>query len=117
MDNNFLIDYVPGYQSSLFVASGGSGHGFKFLPVLGKVSQISVTSLTPLISSTWLINSRGYQTNLPIFGNGVQFSRANMPMGSMKGNTPVEIWQVLKWQRNQIGFGPISGKKLDCDLA
>ncbi|ORY24761.1 FAD dependent oxidoreductase [Naematelia encephala] len=36
LDNSFIIDYVPGYSDSLFVASGGSGHGFKFLPVLGK---------------------------------------------------------------------------------
>ncbi|RSH95300.1 hypothetical protein EHS25_000387 [Saitozyma podzolica] len=36
LDNSFVIDYVPGYGKSLFVASGGSGHGFKFLPVLGK---------------------------------------------------------------------------------
>ncbi|WVQ84745.1 hypothetical protein IAT38_006902 [Cryptococcus sp. DSM 104549] len=36
LDNSFVIDYVPGYGDSLFVASGGSGHGFKFLPVLGK---------------------------------------------------------------------------------
>ncbi|KAF2097483.1 FAD dependent oxidoreductase, partial [Rhizodiscina lignyota] len=32
---DFLIDYHPRYQKSLFVATGGSGHGFKFLPVLG----------------------------------------------------------------------------------
>lgn len=37
IDNSFVIDYVPGYSDSLFVASGGSGHGFKFLPVLGVV--------------------------------------------------------------------------------
>ncbi|WRT66060.1 uncharacterized protein IL334_003012 [Kwoniella shivajii] len=36
IDNSFVIDYVPDYNDSLFVASGGSGHGFKFLPVLGK---------------------------------------------------------------------------------
>lgn len=35
-DNSFIIDYVPGYSNTLFVASGGSGHGFKFLPVLGE---------------------------------------------------------------------------------
>jgi sarcosine oxidase/L-pipecolate oxidase len=34
VDNNFVIDYVPG-KRGLMVASGGSGHGFKFLPVLG----------------------------------------------------------------------------------
>lgn len=31
---NFLIDYHPDYEG-LFFATGGSGHGFKFLPVLG----------------------------------------------------------------------------------
>ncbi|KAK3651112.1 hypothetical protein LTR56_005876 [Elasticomyces elasticus] len=34
-NNSFLIDYVPGTEN-LMVASGGSGHGFKFLPVLGQ---------------------------------------------------------------------------------
>ena len=38
LDNSFVIDYVPGYADTVFVASGGSGHGFKFLPVLGHVS-------------------------------------------------------------------------------
>ena len=33
---DFLVDYVPRYGKSLMVATGGSGHGFKFLPVLGQ---------------------------------------------------------------------------------
>ncbi|KAL2046314.1 hypothetical protein N7G274_001761 [Stereocaulon virgatum] len=32
---DFLIDYHPGYEGC-FLATGGSGHGFKFLPVLGE---------------------------------------------------------------------------------
>ena len=32
---DFLIDYHPSY-SGLFLATGGSGHGFKFLPVIGE---------------------------------------------------------------------------------
>ncbi|KAL7421622.1 hypothetical protein Q5752_003391 [Cryptotrichosporon argae] len=36
IDNHFVADYVPGYNETLFVGSGGSGHGFKFLPVLGE---------------------------------------------------------------------------------
>ncbi|KAK9460108.1 FAD dependent oxidoreductase [Lipomyces oligophaga] len=32
---DFLFDYPPGYEN-LFIATGGSGHGFKFLPVVGK---------------------------------------------------------------------------------
>ncbi|KAF2213311.1 hypothetical protein CERZMDRAFT_111617 [Cercospora zeae-maydis SCOH1-5] len=35
VDNSFLIDHVPNVEG-LVVASGGSGHGFKFLPVLGE---------------------------------------------------------------------------------
>lgn len=35
INNSFLIDYVPEMEG-LVVASGGSGHGFKFLPVLGQ---------------------------------------------------------------------------------
>lgn len=34
-DNHFLIDRVPGVQG-LMVATGGSGHGFKYLPNLGE---------------------------------------------------------------------------------
>lgn len=33
-DNHFVIDFVPRVQG-LMVATGGSGHGFKFLPTLG----------------------------------------------------------------------------------
>jgi len=32
---DFLIDYHPSYRG-LFLATGGSGHGFKFLPVIGE---------------------------------------------------------------------------------
>ncbi|KAJ6011771.1 hypothetical protein N7499_013256 [Penicillium canescens] len=37
LDNSFVIDHVPTYaENSVFVCTGGSGHGAKFLPVLGK---------------------------------------------------------------------------------
>jgi Glycine/D-amino acid oxidases (deaminating) len=35
IDNSFVVAEVPG-QPGLVVCSGGSGHGFKFLPVLGR---------------------------------------------------------------------------------
>jgi len=34
-DGNFLVDYHPHWRG-LFVATGGSGHAYKFLPVLGE---------------------------------------------------------------------------------
>ncbi|KAK4541647.1 hypothetical protein LTR36_007791 [Oleoguttula mirabilis] len=39
VNNSFLIDYVPGTEG-LVVASGGSGHGFKFLPVREHVVDV-----------------------------------------------------------------------------
>jgi sarcosine oxidase/L-pipecolate oxidase len=35
IDNSFVVDFVPG-RPGVAICSGGSGHGFKFLPVLGR---------------------------------------------------------------------------------
>jgi sarcosine oxidase/L-pipecolate oxidase len=35
-DGDFIIARVAGYED-IIVATGGSGHGFKFAPVIGKV--------------------------------------------------------------------------------
>ena len=35
-DGNFYIDHVPG-RAGLMVATGGSGHAFKFAPALGRL--------------------------------------------------------------------------------
>ncbi|KAF7596106.1 hypothetical protein BBP40_003368 [Aspergillus hancockii] len=35
-DNNWVIDRVPG-KNGVLIATGGSGHAFKFLPVLGQL--------------------------------------------------------------------------------
>ena len=46
-DGDFLIDYHPNYKRSLFIATGGSGHGFKFLPVIGDKIVDSMQDNTP----------------------------------------------------------------------
>lgn len=33
---DFIVDYHPSYSKTLFVASGGCDHAFKFLPVIGE---------------------------------------------------------------------------------
>lgn len=35
IDNSFVITYLPS-RPNVFICSGGSGHGFKFLPILGR---------------------------------------------------------------------------------
>ncbi|CAP98823.1 Pc22g15350 [Penicillium rubens Wisconsin 54-1255] len=53
IDNEFLIDYVPGYSDSLFICTGGSGHGFKFLPVLGKYVKNQLERVPDRFTPIW----------------------------------------------------------------
>jgi sarcosine oxidase len=36
-DTNFIIDHLPGYDHSVVIACGFSGHGFKFVSVVGEI--------------------------------------------------------------------------------
>lgn len=36
-DENFILDFVPGYEKDVVCASGFSGHGFKFASVVGEI--------------------------------------------------------------------------------
>ena len=45
-DEHFIIDYVPNSKRCLF-AAGFSGHGFKFMPVIGQaLSDLAVDNKT-----------------------------------------------------------------------
>src|SRR5271154_4415679 len=52
-DGNFLIDYHPSCDN-LFIATGGSGHAFKFFPVIGeKVLAAIERRLDPELKNLW----------------------------------------------------------------
>jgi sarcosine oxidase len=36
-DENFIIDFLPGYENKVAIACGFSGHGFKFASVVGEI--------------------------------------------------------------------------------
>ncbi len=36
-DENFIIDFLPGYEPDVIVATGFSGHGYKFASVVGEI--------------------------------------------------------------------------------
>jgi sarcosine oxidase len=36
-DENFIVDYLPGYGKDVAIAAGFSGHGFKFASVIGEI--------------------------------------------------------------------------------
>ncbi|KAL0943099.1 sarcosine oxidase [Colletotrichum truncatum] len=53
IDNEFVIDYVPGYSDTLFICTGGSGHGFKFLPILGKYVKKQLERTPNVFTPIW----------------------------------------------------------------
>ncbi|KZF22486.1 FAD dependent oxidoreductase [Xylona heveae TC161] len=46
-EGDWLVDFHPEYNNTLFVATGDSGHGFKFLPVLGDQIVAALEGHTP----------------------------------------------------------------------
>ncbi|MEO5998930.1 MAG: hypothetical protein ABIQ00_19825 [Chitinophagaceae bacterium] len=36
-DENFILDYLDGYDKDVAIATGFSGHGFKFASVIGEI--------------------------------------------------------------------------------
>lgn len=58
-DGDFIIDYHPDLKG-LFVASGGSGHGFKFLPVIGeKITDCILGKCPDAFKGKWDFRKHG----------------------------------------------------------
>lgn len=53
IDNEYVIDYVPGYGDSLFICTGGSGHAFKFLPILGRHVKNQIERVADQFTEVW----------------------------------------------------------------
>lgn len=48
-DEDFIIDKLPGYEDQVIVATGFSGHGFKFASVIGEIlSDLAIKGATQL---------------------------------------------------------------------
>lgn len=61
-DGDFIIDYHPDYKG-LFLATGGSGHGFKFLPVIGdKITDCIVGQCPEAFKGKWSFRKEGLPT-------------------------------------------------------
>jgi sarcosine oxidase len=64
-DENFVLDYVPGYEKDVVVAAGFSGHGFKFSSVVGEImADLAVNGRTDLpigfLNATRLLNKQSH---------------------------------------------------------
>jgi sarcosine oxidase len=48
-DQNFILDYMPGFEKDVAIATGFSGHGFKFSSVVGEImADLAMNGGTPL---------------------------------------------------------------------
>jgi sarcosine oxidase len=48
-DQNFIIDYLNGFDKDVVFATGFSGHGFKFVSVVGEIlADLAMNGSTPL---------------------------------------------------------------------
>lgn len=57
-DGHWLIDYHP-VIPSLMIASGGSGHAYKFLPVIGELIHARLENrLDPMWTKKWAVEGR-----------------------------------------------------------
>lgn len=73
-DENWLIGSVPG-DPSLFVATGGSGHAYKFLPVIGGLVADAIQGVLPdNIVSKFAIDRKQRPSEVPP-GTGLRFER------------------------------------------
>ena len=54
-DRHYLITPHPDYASTLILASGASGHGFKMLPIIGEyvADLVEGKNLEPLLQEAW----------------------------------------------------------------
>jgi sarcosine oxidase len=48
-DENFIVDFLPGFDNTVAIAAGFSGHGFKFASVIGEIlTDLAVKGATAL---------------------------------------------------------------------
>lgn len=48
-DENFVLDFLPGYNHQVVIAAGFSGHGFKFVSVVGEImTDLAMNGTTEL---------------------------------------------------------------------
>jgi sarcosine oxidase/L-pipecolate oxidase len=75
-DNHFIVDQVPGFEG-LMVATGGSGHAFKYLPILGDfvVDVLEGNDARPVVRS-WKWRSQGKEKPVNVLMEGSTGARA-----------------------------------------
>jgi sarcosine oxidase/L-pipecolate oxidase len=95
---DFLVDYVPRYGKSLFIATGGSGHGFKFLPVIGDHIVACITGNKGPLEDKW-----AWKEAVTMSGNDWEWGAGD---GSRSGAVGVMLDKALaerdeEWEKDE----------------
>ncbi len=62
-DENFLLDFLPGYNQQVAIAAGFSGHGFKFVSVVGEImADLAMNGKTDL--PIGFLNAQRFNTSV-----------------------------------------------------
>lgn len=65
-DNHFIIDHLPGHDNKVMIACGFSGHGFKFVPVIGEIlSDLVMKNSTELPIEFLRLSRFAANTSIP----------------------------------------------------
>ncbi|KAK7742367.1 hypothetical protein SLS53_004512 [Cytospora paraplurivora] len=100
-DGDFIIDYHSDYKG-LFIATGGSGHGFKFLPVIGdKITDCIVGQCPEAFKGKWSFRKEG----LPA---ATSWDKVVTEDGSRGGDPGLLLQEEMAKSRGRIGSRTIS---------
>ena len=92
---DFIVSYHPDHEG-LFLATGGSGHAFKFFPVIGdKVVDAIEGSLDPELSEMWTWADAAVSDGEDFDGDG---SRS----GERRANLKYELAKTKKASRSSV---------------
>lgn len=96
-DGDFIVSYHPDYEG-LFLATGGSGHAYKFFPVLGdKVVDAMEGTLDPELQKLW----EWTEANTPAPGTNMDdlFDGDGSRSGARNSNLQEELAKTRKASR------------------
>lgn len=92
---DFIVSYHPDHEG-LFLATGGSGHGYKFFPVIGdKIVDALEGTLDPELREMWTWSEAAMSDGADFDGDG---SRS----GERRSNLKDELAKTVKASRGSV---------------
>ncbi|KAM9883594.1 hypothetical protein VDGE_08214 [Verticillium dahliae] len=114
-EGNFVVDDHPEIEG-LFIATGGSGHAFKFLPVIGKqIADCFEAKASAEVRAKWRLRAaEPGQSKLVMAGDGSRGGPALRHLSREEQERLLErfgggLWQALKAPSRRNRGAPVDG--------